>query len=649
MADYNYDESGNMAAYFILTFLLVVLIPFTLSSTASLRQAQDKDGCPCQECVAHRAKLQPRLFNPKTRRRSFIILTGWSLFGYLVYRVASSKVENKVYNPFEILGINTGLTVKEIKSHYKQLSKKFHPDKVKLAVNQTIESVEAHFVEITKAYKSLTDDTIRQNWERYGHPDGRQEISMGIALPKTIIEGRNRTLTLAVYGLIFGGMLPALVGRWWFGNREKTKDGVNARSAATFFKALTEESGIDDVVASLGKSFEYERRQVSTQEVELAQLEKQIQEKLGAKWDNLKRLAEVEPKFVARRRAFILLHAHLLRLSIQSSTLRKEQSDVLLQTPTLLNSLLNIVMTRNWLVPAVAAMRLHAYLTQALLPGENTLKFAQLPGIAEKEAIQLSGEVSDVAQVAESFAEKNDERASEVKKALSRWGKLDIVDASFKVIGERVVTPLSIVFLVVKLRITPPSSQSTVKAEKEVTANGHRDKVEEEFLNSRKDMDDMPEGASDAGWAHAPHWPANRKPGWWLVLADPKIGRIIVPPVKISDVPLANSSGSRDYRSYKVQFQAPPNVMTFAWKVYLVSDTYIGEEVSRDVRLSIEEARDEQVVEDDISDPEEDSLAGQMAMMRGGSVKKRLEGESDDESSTDDDEKSDDDSSSDSD
>lgn len=170
---------------------------------------------------------------------------------------------------------------------------------------------------------SLTDDTIRQNWERYGHPDGRQEISMGIALPKTIIEGRNRTLTLAVYGLIFGGMLPALVGRWWFGNREKTKDGVNARSAATFFKALTEESGIDDVVASLGKSFEYERRQVSTQEVELAQLEKQIQEKLGAKWDNLKRLAEVEPKFVARRRAFILLHAHLLRLSIQSSTLRK--------------------------------------------------------------------------------------------------------------------------------------------------------------------------------------------------------------------------------------------------------------------------------------------------------------------------------------
>ena len=47
--------------------------------------------------------------------------------------------------------------------------------------------------------------------------------------------------------------------------------------------------------------------------------------------------------------------------------------------------------------------------------------------------------------------------------------------------------------------------------------------------------------------------------------------------------------------------------------------------------LSVEE----QDREDEISDPEEDTLAGQMAAMRGGSVKKRKE-ESDEESSTDD-------------
>ena len=31
MASYNYDESGNMALYFIITVLSIILVPFTLS------------------------------------------------------------------------------------------------------------------------------------------------------------------------------------------------------------------------------------------------------------------------------------------------------------------------------------------------------------------------------------------------------------------------------------------------------------------------------------------------------------------------------------------------------------------------------------------------------------------------------------------
>lgn len=173
----------------------------------------------------------------------------------------------------------------------------------------------------------LTDETIRENLERYGHPDGRQEVSMGIALPKGIVEGRNRLYVLAAYGVIFGAMLPALVGRWWFGNREKTKDGVNARSAAAFFKSLTEESGIDEVVGTLGKSFEWERSQLKSKAAELDELESRIKAKLGSKWATLKQFAEVgKEQYETRRRAFILLYAHLLRLSISSSSLRAGQS-----------------------------------------------------------------------------------------------------------------------------------------------------------------------------------------------------------------------------------------------------------------------------------------------------------------------------------
>lgn len=35
MANYNYDEAGNMAAYFLLSFLSLILIPLTISSSRS--------------------------------------------------------------------------------------------------------------------------------------------------------------------------------------------------------------------------------------------------------------------------------------------------------------------------------------------------------------------------------------------------------------------------------------------------------------------------------------------------------------------------------------------------------------------------------------------------------------------------------------
>ncbi len=121
------------------------------------------------------------------------------------------------------------------------------------------------------------------------------------------------------------------------------------------------------------------------------------------------------------------------------------------------------------------------------------------------------------------------------------------------------------------------------------------------------------------------------------MLADVKSNKVVVPPLKITDVPTGT-----DYRSYKIQFQAPQSVGLFTWKVIVVSDTFVGDEASRDVVLKIDDPAvldAEDANDDDISDPEEDSLAGQMALMRGGSVKKQPdEEEEDDESSTDDDE-----------
>lgn len=106
-----------------------------------------------------------------------------------------------------------------------------------------------------------------------------------------------------------------------------------------------------------------------------------------------------------------------------------EQAYLLLQTPILLNALLNIATSRSWLAPTLSVMRLHAYLAQALLPGKEQFKFAQLPGINVGEKGEGSGSIEDFVGVLE---QKGDGRVTAMKKALERWGRLELVDASFR-------------------------------------------------------------------------------------------------------------------------------------------------------------------------------------------------------------------------
>ena len=68
---------------------------------------------------------------------------------------------------YQILGVSKGASEKEIKTAYRQLTLKYHPDKNK--GNQ-----EAHdkFIEIGEAYEVLSDEKKRANYDRFGNPDG---------------------------------------------------------------------------------------------------------------------------------------------------------------------------------------------------------------------------------------------------------------------------------------------------------------------------------------------------------------------------------------------------------------------------------------------------------------------------------------------
>lgn len=256
---------------------------------------------------------------------------------------------------------------------------------------------------------------------------------------------------------------PFIQGRWWFGSRQRTKDGVNAKSAAAFFKTLKEESAMADVVGSLGKAYEYENPSPITsaaEREELKALEKEIALLADKKWMDVKKLIETDdgkgPAFETRWKALVLIYAHLLRLPVKAPSLQQcmssrsslhplthmhiilDQTRVLLQTPLLLNALLQIATARNWLRPTIAVMRLHAFLAQAIFPAfthnDNIkrTKFAQLTDIQEAEAVSISPEATKLEELVSTLEEKGDPRAADAKKVIEKWGRLELVDANFQ-------------------------------------------------------------------------------------------------------------------------------------------------------------------------------------------------------------------------
>ncbi len=69
---------------------------------------------------------------------------------------------------YKILGVEKGASEDEIKSSYRRLAKKYHPD-----LNKTEEAA-AKFKEINEAYEVLGDSQKRANYDQFGTADGAQ-------------------------------------------------------------------------------------------------------------------------------------------------------------------------------------------------------------------------------------------------------------------------------------------------------------------------------------------------------------------------------------------------------------------------------------------------------------------------------------------
>uniref|UniRef100_A0A8C1T6P6 Translocation protein SEC63 homolog n=1 Tax=Cyprinus carpio TaxID=7962 RepID=A0A8C1T6P6_CYPCA len=376
---FQYDDSGNTFFYFLTSFVGLIVIPATYylwprdqnagkaPYANTLRATHSCCLFYCKFCLHTKNVLLYHF-------RKAALLFGWAVFLLLAYKVSKLDREYQEYNPYEVLHLEAGASVAEIKKQYRVLSLKHHPDKG---------GDEAMFMKLAKAYSALTNEEARDNWEKYGNPDGPRVTSFGIALPAWIVDQKNSMLVLLVYGLAFMVILPVVVGTWWYRSIRYSGDQILINTTQLFmhFMYKTPTMNMKRLVMVLTAAFEFDPRSNKeaiirpTDNIEVPQLIREL--------GNIN-VKKKEPPFCYpySLKARVLLLTHLARMDV-SENVEEDQRFVVKKCPALLQEMINVGCQLTMMATSRGGLR-----APRLTSIENCMKLSQmvLQGLQEAKS-----------------------------------------------------------------------------------------------------------------------------------------------------------------------------------------------------------------------------------------------------------------------
>lgn len=139
---------------------------------------------------------------------------------------------------------------------------------------------------------------------------------------------------------------------------------------------------------------------------------------------------------------------------------------------------------------------------------------------------------------------------------------MKVTRAKFTVLGEKAIIPGAIVTLIVNLTLCTPER---LRAEKSNTIDStSHDPADEE--EPEKKWWKKKGGAVIP--AHAPYFPEEKRPVWWVLLGDSRNGRLIT----MTKVVLTKEKDA----TARLQFQAPPNSGRWVFQVNVKTDAFSG-------------------------------------------------------------------------
>ena len=311
-------------------------------------------------------------------------------------------------------------------------------------------------------------------------------------------------------------------------------------------------------------------------------------------------------------KAFYLLHAHFLRIPVQDEGLQRDLEFVIENSLHLVLGQLQISLARGWLITSISCMNVCQMLVSAVY---DTVGY-------EQQFLQLPHLTSDILKHFRKKALRNvtdflalpEADRSSLLRTLSpqaiddvvRIGRsipvVEIAKAEFVTLGESKVIAGGLVTLIVRLQVkngtgalsptASPTTSDRIKFEDLAAAAGAAGK---DFGEDALDDDDDYDNPMSAASRIAPKGPKSnpndsiyapylgtldKKPFWWVILAEPRMNNFICAPVRLHDLVTSKVA--------KMQFVAPSREGTYQFVLYVKSDSYIGVDLRQEVKVMIE-------------------------------------------------------------